>query len=259
MNNTPFLNTSKNYKLNQFIQPDKYDVFIDESCYLPDDQHHCIACGGLFVPKELVRPISKELKLIFKKYKFIKEFKWNNISQSRLQLYKDALEISLFSNERIWFRSVITEDKSLINFNYNNSNSDEYWYKMVYYLLNNTNNDNKQFRIFLDYRNTWGKNRIEQLKKYLNPDKFVYFQSLHSHDSILIQISDIILGALTYNLRKNLFFNNYSFNYVVKNKIKDDFIDYLKNRTNVDFLKQTSLFEKKFNIFYLTPGARYGK
>ena len=97
------------------------------------------------------------------------------------------------------------------------------------------------FRSYIDIKDDLSNFRIQKLHEILNTrygmiDKI---QHIRSHEADLLQLCDLIIGAISYNLNDE---NKESFH---KKKI----IEKIRQRSGYDLLDSTVKWEEKFNIF----------
>src|SRR5690606_24461955 len=113
------------------------------------------------------------------------------------QLYIDMID--LFFNSAIEFRAVLIKNKSRLNHElFNRHGHNEFYYKVVYLLLNNSwvNHNNNEYRVYLDIKDTRGRERLIELdkyfeRKYKDGSPFKHLQHIRSHENELLQLTDL--------------------------------------------------------------------
>ena len=71
---------------------------------------------------------------------------------------------------------------------------------------------------------------MEKLKKIMKFNSSIgNFQFIRSHESVFIQLADVLIGAINYNLR----------------------IEKIKKHSNISLNTTTPLARKKFNLFFI--------
>ena len=98
------------------------------------------------------------------------------------------------------------------------------------------------YNIYLDIKDTRSAQKVNGLKEYLN-SHFVSvrrLQNIRSYESELMQLTDIITGALSYYLRKEN-------KVIAKNKIVDRIAQHAGQVLN----QSTARSEQKFNLFFI--------
>jgi len=87
---------------------DKYRIFCDETCHLENDRQPYMVLGGLIVDETDYRQILEKIHEFRNIFKLGTEFKWTNISKSRINFYHAIID--LFVNEPgLGFRAVIVK------------------------------------------------------------------------------------------------------------------------------------------------------
>jgi len=206
------------------------------------------AWGTQKAPKEEYHTIKESFKQLKLRHKSPTEVKWSKLSYSRLNLYKGMID--LFFDCNIEFRYVLIKNKSSLNHDrFNDGGHNEFYYKVVYLLLNNSwvNHNNNTYRVYLDIKDTRGRERIVELNAYLNShynnnSPFKYLQHIRSNESELLQLTDILIGAIGYKARKEHLKENAS-------KVKCELIEYIEQKTGYQIDDGTEPWVKKFNIF----------
>lgn len=233
----------------------EFNVYIDESCHLENDKQPVMLIGCVKVEASEKIRLGKLFNAIQKNHKSPTELKWNTVSQSRLNLYM-ALIDAFFKETGLSFRSVLIKNKKNLDHEaFNQGDHDQFYYKVVYQLLNTPwmmpsqsgNGDSNTYRVFLDIKDTRGRERLAKLKdvfdnKHAGHSQFKSFQHLHSHDSFWIQLTDFLMGAVSYKARNQHLKPTAS---LVKNSI----VDYLEKESGYTLDEGTPPWESKFNIF----------
>ncbi|MBN1363983.1 MAG: DUF3800 domain-containing protein [Syntrophaceae bacterium] len=227
----------------------KYDIFIDESCHLMDDYSKSVmAIGYIKVPRDDYHRIKLELNDIKLRHKTPMEIKWGKISESRLSLY--IALIDYFFMNPIEFRCILVKYKERLDHDqFNQGSHDNFYYKLIYHLLNNpfVNPIGNQYRTFLDIKDTRGRDKIRKINeifenKFYGKSPFIHFQHIRSEESVLLQLADLFIGAVTYKTRV-----------LHESSIKNKIIEYLEEKSGYVLDESTEPWETKFNIFDHQP------
>jgi len=184
-----------------------YNIYIDESCHLEHDTSKVMCIGYTKINRDDYEALKKTVKAIKLRHNTPTEVKWNNLSMSRWELYKELIDFFFRSN--IEFRSVLVKNKQNLDpIRYNREDQNSFYYKTLKLLVNNKVSDEDDFyRVFLDVKDTRGKSRIKLLKaeldkKHKDNSPFIYFQHLHSNENEFLQLTDLFIGAICYKARK---------------------------------------------------------
>jgi hypothetical protein len=229
------------------------NVYFDESCHLLKDNSNALGIGCVYCLEEHKKQIMYNIRTIKRKHGFNKdhEIKWTRVSNNKIQLYKDLIDY-FFCENKLYFRGVVTLNKDQLVV----SGEEEYrqWYeKMNYYLFNKIINPCYQYRIFLDKRDTKGKENLKKLKTVICNSKYDFsgetiksIEDINSNNNDLIQMTDLLIGILTYYHRG-----------LTTSPAKMELVKYLSSKVNIS---KTSMWsETKFNILVWSPNEKYSR
>ena len=226
-----------------------YNIYCDESCHLENDKQSHMILGGIICPKTLRNKIKKDIIDLKTKYNMpiYSEIKWNKVSQSKLNYYKALIDY-FFDESELKFRALII-NKFQINHNSFNQTHDDWYYKMYYQLLLNLVEPKQENNIYLDIKDTKSSNKVKGLQNYLSFKLMDYdfeivkkIQSINSQESIIMQIADLLIGAIGYRNRK--IYNNTN-----SSIAKRELMIHVIEKSGYSLNKSTFLSEKKFNLF----------
>lgn len=232
------------------------DIFIDETCHLENDHIPVMCIGYIKVPTngDVYEGLKNELKEIFSKYNQNSELKWQKFSKARLSLYKELVDY--FFQSPLEFRCILVKYKDRLNHkDFNQGSHDNFYYKLIYYLLRVNNSVNSNIRVFIDVKDTRGKEKLVKINEVLENEfkektSFNYFQHLHSDHNIFFQLADFFIGAVAYKSRVS------SGNIIEPTTHKLEFINYLEEKSGFNLDEGTEPWETKFNIFDHQPKRR---
>jgi hypothetical protein len=224
----------------------EYNIYIDESCHLENDDSNVMCIGYTKLPTEKYTALKEKIIGLKLKHKSPTEIKWNLLSLSRWELYKELIDLFFFND--IDFRAILIKDKkNLSPEKLSRLDQDSYYYKTLTLLLGNrVHNDNCDYRVFLDVKDTLGKQRITLLKNELDKQHagkspFIYFQHIHSNESEFLQLTDLFIGAITYKSRNKHLEKGAS-------KIKLKIINYIENHYGYVLDDGTEPWDTKFYL-----------
>ena len=230
-----------------------YNIYCDESCYLEHDHIPIMLLGAVWCPKESVRAIASQIRHLKNQHNANGELKWSKISKHGNLPFYEALVRYFFSENALNFRCLVVIGKEHLDHNYFNQGShDSFYYKMYYYLLLNiVEQEDSQFNIFLDIKDTRGSKRLRLLSEILNMklkgrtiEVIKNMQLVRSHESQLIQLADFLTGAIAYDNRTDILKNN-------TGKIR--VLELIKRLSRTDLHHPSPPWEKKFNLFIFKP------
>lgn len=227
----------------------KFNIYCDESCHLEHDNQKYMVLGGIICEKSIRTRIKREI-IEIKKRNNIKEnteIKWNKVSPSKLKYYKELVDY-FFDNDDLRFRALII-DKTQLRHDTFKQTHDDWYYKMYYQLLLNLVEPKQENYIYLDIKDTKSAKKVEGLKQYLSFKLMDYefeviknIQSINSQESVIMQLADLLIGAIGYRNRKVYDEENSSI-------AKRELMMYIIQRSGYSLNKSTFLSEKKFNLF----------
>ncbi|KIM02927.1 MAG: DUF3800 domain-containing protein [Sulfuricurvum sp.] len=226
----------------------KYKIFCDESNHLHNDKSDLMVIGGIGCPSESVEFVNRTIKHLKHKHNAMGELKWTKLNNNKKAFYKELLEF-FFSSVDLRFNAQVVLNKSRLNHNqYNEGEADIFYYKMYYFALLPFFKVDDTYNIFMDYKDTKGGQRVAELKKiiyntfYGNID--VDFTIIHSHESQIMQLADVMIGAIGYKNRQDI---------KHESEIKNFIIATIEELGGISLDVSTPLWEEKFRIYRFTP------
>lgn len=217
-----------------------FNIYCDESCHLENDHKKYMLLGSVSSAYNQIKRHTERINNLKKKHNFYGEIKWSNVSSSQYQFYKELIDY--FFDTDLRFRAVIVE-KSKINNEVHGQDFDTFYYKMYYYLLNHNKNSMYTYNVYLDIKDTLSAFKVNKLKEILNTQYGVFrnVQNIRSHESLILQIVDLITGALSYNLN----------NRERKVKAKVDLIKRIEQHAPKGLKDNSDFAESKLNLFFI--------
>lgn len=217
------------------------------------DKSNVMGIGCLYCPEEYKKQIMYNIRSIKRKYNFSidHEIKWTRVSKGKIDMYKELIDY-LFEEQNLYFRAIISlnKDKLLV------SGEEQYrhWYeKMNYYLFNKIINYGYVYRIFLDKRDTKGKENLSKLEEVICNSKYDFnmitiksIEDITSNNNDLIQLTDLLIGALTYYHRG-----------LTTSPAKIEVVKYLMSKAKIS--ETSNWNDTKFNLLIWRPNSNYGK
>jgi len=185
---------------------DVIHVYCDESCHLEHDHQQAMVLGAIWCPASQRAALGREIKDLKRRYGLAPTFeiKWTKISPSRIDFYLALIDL-FFDEPLLKFRAVIVPDKSVLDHQRFSQSHDDFYYKMWFFLLTKLVDNEHQFRVFLDIKDTRGREKIAKLHEVLcnkhhdfNRQRIIDIQQVHSHEVPLLQLTDILIGALSH-------------------------------------------------------------
>lgn len=229
----------------------QYNIYCDESCHLEHDHQKVMVLGAIKCDKAFKQQAIKDIRNIKQKYNMNKfcEVKWTKVSPYKLEMYQELITY-FFHNTHLSFRAVIV-DKTKLKHELFNQSHDTFYYKVYYQLLCRIIVPNNENYIYLDIKDTRGARKVKKLREVLANDMYDFnmqciknVQNINSKESELLQLADILIGAISYLNRDENKKTNYS-----KSKMK--IINLIIAYSGYNLRKSTIVSEEKFNLFFM--------
>lgn len=243
-----------------------YNIYCDESSYTNPLQQYFLI-GAVIIPRDQKDFIQDRLKKVRRKFGFMPELKWQNVTDAKLPYLNELLQV--FFTSEISFRTIIV-DKSKLNLYKGRHVAELSFYKFYYLLLRGAFQTSSRYYLFLDVKNNSEATRLGDLRRYLenslqklnsssnysqnqindreskdveSANYIAQLQEVDSQESLFIQLTDLLMGAV-----------GYYWNGLRGSPAKMKFINNLTTRlqkTNLQFSSQ--LYDKKWNQFVWEP------
>lgn len=221
------------------IEQCKYNFYCDESCHLRNDGKQFMILGYISAPYNKVKKFKEDIKSLRLKHRNSLEVKWTHLSQWNYPFYSELLDL-FFDRTDIRFRAIIV-DKSKYIADKCDNDYDKFYYLMYYQLIYHMLDVGYNYNVYLDIKDDLSTYRIEELKKILNVQMGVIekIQHVRSHELDILQLCDLFIGAISYNLNDS--------NKISQPKLR--LIAKLKNLSGTDLENTTYKSMRKFNLF----------
>lgn len=190
----------------------RFDVYCDES--RPDllssskATAQYMVIGSLWLKTKDRERFKKDIHDLRNKYKIGGEFKWQKISPSRLPFYLEIMGWFNAMAEQLRFRCIAVDRKDVDLKLYHDNDQELGFYKFYYQLIHHWILDFNEYSIFVDFKSNRRRERLSDLRKCLafsNLSSTVErVQAIHSYESVLIQLTDVLTGAASCRLNNNL-------------------------------------------------------
>lgn len=217
-----------------------FNLYCDESTHLENDGKPYLLIGSVTSPYNQVKRHVQRIKELKVKHNFYAEIKWVNLSTSKYQFYKELIDY--FFDSDLVFRCVVVEKEQVKNEAFG-QDFDTFYYKMYYQLLNHKINSLYAYNVYLDIKDTLSSYKVNKLREILNT-KFGVFrnvQNIRSEESLLMQLADVLIGAISYNL-------NEEDQHV---RAKKQLIQRIQTNSGQTLTKSSTKAEPKVNLFFI--------
>ena len=222
------------------------NVYCDESCHLERDRIPVMVWGAVLCERRYVADLSERIRAIKVEYGLRSDFevKWTKVSPAKADFYL-ALTDFFLASDRLQFRGLVVPDKSQLDHERFDQSHNDWYYKMYFTMLRPVIIAPHRYRIYLDVKDTRGGPKTRGLHDILanslhdfSRECIEQVQQIRSHESELLPLADLLIGALAYTNRR-----------LTGNRAKTSIIARLHERLGAQALTCTSsLASSKFNI-----------
>lgn len=228
----------------------QFNVYCDESCHLENDHIKAMTLGAVWCDKLAIKRISEKIKQLKTAHGLSRQFeiKWTKVSPAKLPFYQALVDL-FFDTPELHFRGVVIPDKALLNHVKFGQDHDDFYYKMFFTLLKVIFVPNHQYAIYLDIKDTQSQEMVKGLHDCLCNSQYDFdrqsiqkVQQIRSHEAELLQLADLLIGALSY-LQRGL----------ETSVAKQALLTQIKARSGYSLLQNTWYREDKFNLLVWRP------
>lgn len=227
-----------------------FNIYCDESCHLENDGIRPMVLGALWCPADQRKRLARRIKALKTEHGVAAAFeiKWVKVSPARLGFYTALLDL-FFDEAALRFRGLVVPDKQELDHARFAQDHDAFYYKQWYTLLNRLIHRDKRYRIFLDIKDTQGARKLTKLHDVLcnanqDFDRGIVesIEQVHSHDVPLLQLADLLIGALGYAHRG-----------LQASSGKLALVEHLRRRSGLSLDRSSTWSAEKFNLFVWRP------
>lgn len=221
-----------------------FNLYCDESTHLIHDGHPYMLLSYISIAYPQIRLAKEEIKAIKRKFNYTEELKWTNIHSATYKVYAELVDW-FFMND-LEFRAVVV-DKSQIDEKRADYSFNDFYFRMYFQLLHTKVDFQNRYNVFLDIKDTCSGEKLEKMKKIMSYNSSIgTLQFIPSRESVFIQLADVLMGAINYNLRIQK--GDVKGNVIAKLKL----IEKIKRHSNISLNTTTPLSRNKFNLFFIT-------
>ena len=221
-----------------------FNIYCDESTHLIHDRHPYMLLGYVSIAYPQIRIAKEAIKNIKNKYSYKDEFKWTSVHQATYKVYAELVDWFFMSD--LEFRAVVV-DKSQIDESRQDYTFNDFYYKMYFQLLHTKVDFQNTYNVYMDIKDTCSSEKLSTLKRIMGYNSSIgNLQFIRSHESVFIQLADVLMGAIHYNLRKK----KGDVEGRVDAKLK--LIEKIQKHSNISLNCSTPLYRKKFNLFFIS-------
>ena len=191
-----------------------FNLYCDESTHLIHDGHPYMLLSYISIAYPQIRLAKEEIKAIKRKFNYTEELKWTNVHSATYKVYAELVD---------------------------------FYFRMYFQLLHTKVDFQNRYNVFLDIKDTCSGEKLEKMKKIMSYNSSIgTLQFIPSRESVFIQLADVLMGAINYNLRIQK--GDVKGNVIAKLKL----IEKIKRHSNISLNTTTPLSRNKFNLFFIT-------
>jgi len=174
-----------------------YNIYCDESCHLEHDHIPVMVLGAIWCKTARTLDLSGKIRDIKAKYNLPVHFevKWSKVSQGKADFYLSLVDY-FFDQDELHFRGVLVPDKTILDHKAYEQRHDDWYYKMMFTLLEPIVDPQQQYCVYLDIKDTQSEQKRSQLEEVLRSKRRDYqghiikrVQQIRSHESALLQLA----------------------------------------------------------------------
>ena len=224
----------------------EYNIYCDESCHLHRNDEKVMVLGALMCSKNRRYKISQRIREIKMAHGFNPAFeiKMNKVSPGKSRFYLDVLDY-FFDTDDLHFRAVVIPDKTILRHEDFRQTHDGFYYKMMFNLVKILLSPQNTYHIYLDRKDSHSGEKARELHRVLCNSRYDFqhniirkVQPVHSHESELLQLCDLLTGIIAYANRG-----------LTGNSAKLALVNRMKKISGYTLMKSTLYKEQKVNLF----------
>ena len=225
--------------------PDIFNLYCDESCHLENDRQPVMVLGTVWCLQEKAREIAVRLREIKVAHRLPPKFeiKWTKVSPAKQDFYLAVLNY-FFDDDDLHFRAWVAHKAGLQHAAFGQTH-DDWYYKMMFGLMEPLLTPEARFRLYLDKKDTRSASKVAKLHEVVCNNLYDFNRSIvervqvvESHAVEQLQLADLLIGAVGYVNRA-----------LSGNAAKEALAARIRQRTGYTLVRPTLLREPKFNLF----------
>lgn len=216
-----------------------FNMYCDESCHIENDGNQYMILSYVSTSYPQLKLHNEYIRKLKIKHFFKGEMKWSSMSKSQYPFYNEVVDYFFASD--LQFRAIVIDKKRLNHASFKQSH-DDFYDKMYYQLLNKKIFPENHYNIYIDIKDTHSYKKAKNLKQYLERDYYNIrtLQVIRSYESELMQLTDVLMGAINYKLRG-----------LNKVTAKNNIIEKIEKHCGRSIIQRTPKDEPKFNMFFI--------
>lgn len=227
-----------------------FNVYCDESCHLEKDRQPAMVLGAVWCPEAKSKEIADRLRDLKREHGMPAHFelKWGRVSEKKLPYFMAVLDF-FFDDDDLAARLLIAPKDKLDHKRFEGQDHDKWYYKMYFLLLRWLLLRPGAYRVYIDIKDTRGKEKIEKLHDILANDRKDFDRTIirrvmmvRSEEVEQVQLADFLCGI-----------TGYAFRGLNTSAAKLALVKHMEKRMNASLVRTSSKLEEKVNIFHWLP------
>mgnify|MGYP000895528096 CR=1 FL=1 len=216
-----------------------YNFYCDESTHIEHDGQPYMLLAYISTPYNQLTRHNDAIRDFKIKHHYRGEMKWGSVSKSQYPFYNDIIEYFFMTD--LQFRAIIIDKSQLKHTDFEQTH-DDFYDKMYFQLLSKKIFPDCFYNIYIDIKDTRSYKKARSLKTYLERDyqNIRNLQAIQSYESELMQMADVLMGAINYKLR--------GLNKVTS---KNNLIEKIEKHCGKPISQPSAKGETKFNKFFI--------
>ena len=225
-----------------------FEVYCDES--RPDllsskkPPAKYVVIGSLWLKTQHRDTFKQTIHNLRDKNKVGGEFKWQKVSFSRIDFYKELIDWFWQHGVDLRFRCIAVDREKIDLIHYHENDHELGFYKFYHQLLHHWIADFNNYAVFCDFKTNRYRNRLHVLQRCLAHSNLTAtiknVQAVRSRESVLIQLTDVLTGIASASLNSSL----------QENSSKSEVIKHFEEKLGHK-IQHTVKAEQKFNVFVI--------
>ena len=180
----------------------RYNIYCDEAS---TTNARYMLIGGLWSPQDSEAAVRDVLTQVRVQHRLRAEMKWTKVSQTMLPAYEDFVDV-FFAAPRLAFKCIVLDTHIVDYKTFHGGDEELGFYKFYYQLISRNLLPDNLYWLFNDERKNRKPYRLAALKIIVNRwwmrraevEPLRNVEARRSHDEDMIQLADILLGAIAY-------------------------------------------------------------
>jgi len=190
----------------------RFDVYCDESrpdllgSKHPRGQYMII--GSLWLVNENRDRFKQAIHELRQEHKVGGESKWQKVTRSRESYYRRLVDWFFEQGDNLRFRCIAVEHQKVNLLKFHDNDQELGFYKFYYQMLHQWILDCNEYAVFCDFKSNRQRDRLHVLRRCLEASnlssRILSVQAVRSRESVLVQLTDVLTGAVGARLNEGL-------------------------------------------------------